>query len=900
MVQSLMFKNKSSQSTEPPTSETTNQANSPELAAQSSISTEKITQFQIAQKAQSQHQQTRPLIMFWVETFVAITVLALVSMVLFLILDQQQVQIATNQILETQVNTLAERLSQTLNFYQTTLKGLAADSTLIQIANQHDIKIKSAREQILTKIIPGALRVRLLPTGHELIDLTTETPLSYASLALLRLAEESTQSPPLEIHQTKSKQLYLVGVTALRDNAGQIQGLLHVMWNATVLYNEIKKMDSTYGQIALQQRVSDQPVTIFGATIVDSPFGTRKLAASQMQIIYWQSNNVFVPLFISSIWIIGILIVSFGLILGVQHWRLTRAVAVDQLVILSIVEDLLAERKPKLLSVAVRESADIVQSLLKMSKITKGSNAATRNQEKSAIDQVQSVAVALLAEVVEKPQTLSTQNANVIKEETVKKTDTSTVVPQNITAEQASPADVDIPKILFRNHDIRGIFNQTLTVEIAYELGRAIGSRLQQLNQKTINVARDARPSGAELSSALIEGLVATGRDVVNLGVTTAPVAYFSTHHFDNGACVFVGIGGRVPMEYNGFKILINNEIVIESDLLALRQLALEGPLHKGIGSHREQDILPAYMERIADDINIARPLKVVIDCGSGCASLVAPQLFRTLGCEVIELFCELDTSFPGHPPDPSRPENLKSLQTAVVSENADLGLAFDAEADRIGVVDSKGRIILPDRLLMVLATDVLGRNPGGDILFDVNCSRILANQILQNGGRPVMWQAGHAALKAKLHDTQALLAGDWSGHIIFEERWYGFDDACYAAARLMEILAVDPRSTAEFFNDFPISMSTPELSLKMQEGETHILIKLLQEQNELLTGARLVTVDGLRAEYEDGWGLVRASNTGPCLRFRFEADSESALERIQTTYRKLLAKVAPKLKLPF
>lgn len=898
----LEFNKKTSKTPELSTSASINQDGSQELAEESSTASEAMAQSKTNTKSRHKsHHKERPLIAFWIESFVSITILIVISTILILILDQQQNQMVTTQILETRVDAIAERLSQTLNFYQNLLKGLALDPNLISLANNKTaIKTTLAQEQTLTKIIPGALRVRLLQAGYEIPDVETEPPLSYASMAMLRAAEESKQLLPLEVHQSKGKQLYLVGAVALRDNAGQVQGLLHVMWNATLLFNEIKKFSSDNGQIALQQQVNEQPVTIFGAHILESPDGIRPLVASQMRIIYWQNHSISIPLLMPIIWIISGLIFAFSLVLGIQYWRLSQAITADQTLILGVLEDVLAGRKSKLVTVSIRELSGTIQALLKITKTSKGVTVDRRTPNQlTGTMQKPDLTVALVTEVAEKTKAAMPQNTSDIAIEASQKTLLPTVAPQENSMPQAAPADVDIPKTLFCKHDIRGIFEQGLTTEIAYELGRAIGSKLQELNQKTLNVARDAKPSGVELSAALIEGLIATGRDVMDLGVTTAPIAYFSTHHLDRGACVFVSVG-RAPPEYNGFKILINNEMVVESNLLALRQLALEGPLYQGIGSRHEQDLLPAYIDRIAEDISIARPLKVVIDCGSGCTSLVAPQLFRTLGCEVVELLCELDASFPGHPPDPSRPENLKLLQTTVVSETADLGLAFDAEGDRIGIVDSKGRIIWPDRLLMVLAADVLARNPGGDIVLDVNCSRALVNQILQSGGRPIMWQAGHAALKAKLRDTQALLAGDWSGHIIFQERWYGFDDACYAAARLMEILSVDPRTTAEFFNDFPNYTSTPEFSLKMQEGENQILIKLLQEQGTLLKGARLVTIDGLRAEYEDGWGLVRAANTGPFLRFRFETDDETVLERIQTAYRDLLAKVAPKLKLPF
>jgi phosphomannomutase/phosphoglucomutase len=753
----------------------------------------------------------------------------------------------------------------------------------------------------------STLRVRLLPVGHDLPDLDTNPPLSYASLELLRLAETAKSSIPLEIHRIDNQKLYLIGVVALRDKAGQVKGVLHVTWDGGIITNEIKNFKSNVGQIALQQKVDNQFAIILGSTTAEHT-KSRPLAASQMQIVYWDIGNVEMPLFIPSLLITGVLILIFGLILGLQYWRLNQAIVVDQATILKILEDVLAGRKLKPATVTVREFAGMIESLIKIINAATGKTivssvpqpqVATETKVQSKLVEETKVAetstVAPTTEISTSTQVTS-QPVDASKETkaaepVVKPPATKTGRP----VESATPANIEIPETLFRTYDIRGI----ITPALAYEIGRAIGSKLCELDQQVISVARDCRESSDSLTESLIEGLVNSGRDVINLGVVTTPIAYFATRYLESGAGIIV-TAGRAPPEYNGFKILLDGEMIIEADLLAIRQLALNGPLWQGIGSQREQDLLPAYVERIADDVSIARPLKIVIDCGNGCTSLVAPQLFRTLGCEVIELYCELDCAYPNHQPDPIRPENLKALQTSVLAERADLGLAFDAEGDRIGVIDSRGRIIWPDRLLMALAADILTRNPGGDVVFDVNCSRALGDQILQHGGRPVMWRAGHPALKIKLRDLQALIAGDWSGHIIFQERWYGFDDACYAGARLLEILAVDPRTSAEFFDDFPDSVSTPEFTLRLRENEQKPLMKQLQNRAELLKGARLVTVDGIRAEYDDGWGVVRLSNTIAALHFRFEADNEKALERIQKSYKELLTAVAPKLKPPF
>jgi phosphomannomutase/phosphoglucomutase len=321
--------------------------------------------------------------------------------------------------------------------------------------------------------------------------------------------------------------------------------------------------------------------------------------------------------------------------------------------------------------------------------------------------------------------------------------------------------------------------------------------------------------------------------------------------------------------------------------------------LLQGQGTFDSQEIVPLYIDRIVSDIRLARPMKLVIDCGNGAASVVAPELYRQMGCEVVELFCEVDGSFPNHHPDPGDVKNMEALQQAVVEHQADLGLAFDGDGDRLGVIDSSGKLIWPDRVLMYLAIDVLTREPGGDIIYDVKCSRHLANVVLSNGGRPLMWKSGHSMLKAKMKETHALLAGEFSGHIIFSERWYGFDDGLYAGARLLEILSLDYRTSAEAFMELPEGLATPEYHVPLKEGQGRELMQALNQQPDL-PDARVLRIDGLRAEFEQGWGLVRASNTTPALIFRFEADTTQGLEYVKGIFRDMMKNVAPSLTLPF
>jgi phosphomannomutase/phosphoglucomutase len=457
-----------------------------------------------------------------------------------------------------------------------------------------------------------------------------------------------------------------------------------------------------------------------------------------------------------------------------------------------------------------------------------------------------------------------------------------------------------VPAEIFRAYDIRGIVGRDLTPSLMRDIGRAVGTEASAVGDKTVIVGRDTRLSGPELSEALMEGGRGSGCDVLDLGVVPTPLLYFATRYQGETSGAMV-TASHNPEEYNGLKVVIGGHSLAGERVAALRERILNGDFTRGSGQYRAGDLVDDYIGHIKRDVTVARTLKVVVDCGNAAASAVAPDLYRALDCQLVELNCNPDAGFPdGRVPDPTRPESLAAVQHAVVAQGADLGLAFDGDGDRLGVIDSAGKIIWPDRLLMLMAADVLSRHPGTDVVFDVKCSHHLATEVLRNGGRPVMWRSGHSPLKAKLHETGALLAGEWSGHIMFRERWYGFDDALYAGARLLEVLAFDPRPSSEVFAALPEAVGTEELILPLHEGESTRIMTAVMEHAPRLGGVDLNSVDGLRVEFEHGWGLVRASNTQPALMFRFEGDDETELERIQELFRRLMNRAAPELKLPF
>lgn len=472
--------------------------------------------------------------------------------------------------------------------------------------------------------------------------------------------------------------------------------------------------------------------------------------------------------------------------------------------------------------------------------------------------------------------------------------------PRRSKPAAAMRSGVALDRSIFRAYDVRGVVGKTLDRGVAVLLGHAIGTLMHEREQTDIVVGRDGRLSGPEMVDGLIEGLRAAGRNVTDIGEAATPVVYFAAFHLRTGSCVAV-TGSHNPPDYNGFKIVVGGETLSGGSITDLYERIVAGRLHTSAepGLRHEREVAADYIERIAGDIQIERRIKVVVDCGNGVPGAIAPDVLEAIGCEVVPLFCEVDGTFPNHHPDPSDPANLTDLINMVQRMDAELGLAFDGDGDRLGVVTRQGEIIYPDRLLMLFAQDVLVRNPGACVIYDVKCTGHLAGHILRHGGSPVMWKTGHSLIKAKMRETEAELAGEMSGHFFFRERWYGFDDGIYAAARLLEIIASDGREPEEIFAELPKGVSTPELKIEMEEGDHYAFIEKFRERAKF-EGARIATIDGIRADWPDGWGLVRASNTTPVVVLRFDADSAEALSRIQAAFREQLLAIDPELILPF
>lgn len=461
---------------------------------------------------------------------------------------------------------------------------------------------------------------------------------------------------------------------------------------------------------------------------------------------------------------------------------------------------------------------------------------------------------------------------------------------------------------IFRTYDIRGIVDQGITHTSIYWIGKALGSVVRERNEDCMMVARDGRLSSPELATALIEGILSTGCHVMDIGQAPTPLLYYAVHAFDTFAASasrkkYSGVmltGSHNPADYNGLKIVIQGQTLAEEGIKNLYQRIVDKQFCAGQGKRQTLTIAQHYIQQITNHVHLSRPLKVAIDAGNGVTGHIAPALFKALGCEVIELYCEINGCFPHHHPDPSQPENLQDLIQVVKENKADIGLAFDGDGDRLGVVTQKGEIIYPDRLLMLFTKMLLAEHPQASIIFDVKCTNHLATLIQSLGGKPIMWKTGHSLIKAKMAETQALLAGEMSGHFFFKDRWFGFDDALYAGARLLEILANQTQDSDTLFSTIPNSINTPELKVLVTEEEKFSLMEKLIAQANFKEAHDLTTIDGLRVNFSHGWGLVRPSNTTPCLILRFEAMNEVILNEIKTLFRQWMLSVKPDLVLPF
>ena len=766
---------------------------------------------------------------------------------------------------------LAGKIAEIAAGYQQYVKVMSANTEAADLLNNED---KAGLDELATKLqilSPNIIKIRFLPKEHNETDTDPLVPLTFSSLDLARRTESSGQVPAVEVHAPNSPSQHIALASAVRDDSGDIVGVLHMAVRSEAIIDAVKSMQEDAASVALLQVSGQESIELArspaykGETSNDQtisiPNSIWTLAYQPVSMVSFM-NNILPALAILAGTLFSALLVFL------KKMRLRKAIMQDQQSIIRLVENKLGGKHENLLgNYLLQDNKDLIKHLSQVAVTASGKDMHQAHAEHA---------------------------------------EGMPAFPSQVTQTESTVTDVedlqgtDIEAEIFRKYDIRGVVGDTLNLEHAYVIGKAIGSLAIEKGEFDMLVARDGRISSKDLASTLMRGLVETGINVIDLGLMPTPVLYFGTNFLSAKSGVMV-TGSHNPPEYNGFKIVIGGEALKEEELQALYQRIQTGQFSQGQGSKDQQDISADYIQRIADDAQLLKPLKVVIDCGHGAASVVARALFETLGCDVLTLYCEVDGKFPAHHPDPGDPKNIVELAETVKAEGADIGIAFDGDGDRLGVVDSSGKQIMPDRVLMLLAAEVLLRNPGADILYDVKSTKHLASHILSSGGRPIMWKSGHSLMKAKMKETGALLGGEFSGHIFFTERWYGFDDALYAAARLLEVISGDGRYSSEIFAELPDSINTKELSVNVAEGvQYEVMEKLQQATEKAFPNAKVVDIDGIRAEYPGAWGLIRASNTTPALVLRFEADNEEALEKVQNIFRTVLSALLPKANIPF
>lgn len=737
-----------------------------------------------------------------------------------------------------------------------------------------------AEEAVIQQRVAGLLQVRLLPRDASQPDPAGAAPLGYAGLDLLRRTVDSGRPSAAEIHQIKSGAPYLAMALPVNVADGNA-GVLFAAWDMRFLVGLLEQSPAFQGRLQLVQGGDGGYVLAKGPGGHDGPLteGAVEVPDSIWKVSYGtdpDTGGMGGLLTMASVVAAG----GLALLLSVfLQWRaLARDLRADMGTLVNLGEAILRRENGAARQAQVASTRDAIALL---------SQYARESREMPATAAAPAVRRAVPMAGLPESRTQGME---------VEELDSD---PAELLAARPRKAPkIDIPDTLFRAYDVRGVVGQALTGPFAELLGQAVATLVQEQGGHRVAVARDARPSSPQLAEALVRGLNAGGCDVLDIGQAPTPLLYFAMHTQPVQAGVVV-TGSHNPADYNGFKIVIGDRVLDGDELLALRRRMLEGVFSQGNGSIERVDLVAEYVEAVVREVQLARPLKVVVDAGNGVAGDLAVATLEALGCEVVPLFCEPDGSFPNHHPDPSQPDNLASLMLEVQAQDADIGIALDGDGDRLGVIDNTGANVWPDSILMLLAADILGRHPGVDILYDVKSSRHLASFILGHGGRPIMWKSGHSRMRAKMLETGALLGGEFSGHLFIKERWFGFDDAVYAAVRVLELLALEPRGASELFAELPSSPSTPEYHLMLEEGQSRELMRAL-DAHKVFDDARLVELDGLRVEFGSGWGLIRPSNTTPSLTFRFEADDERSLEEIKSRFRDLLRRVAPDMQAPF
>ncbi|MDP3877167.1 MAG: phosphomannomutase/phosphoglucomutase [Methylobacter sp.] len=804
------------------------------------------------------------------------------------------------------VTNLAANLTAQINMRINAVEKMAQDPDVVAAVISADPGQLTAAAEKLERHLPDALKIRLLLPGVNELDNKSVPKMGYADLDMAREALAKNQLPAIQGDMGPDRHLAIT--SRIMHNEQPVGVLLASLSydfvnktvQATALndgYLELKQADlalATVGEAPAEAEIADMPKI--------------PLANTGWELRYQLSStsNLSGLALIFAVIVVPTLLVLAAFFVGYR--KLSQTLTEDLGCVLKASKDMMTNKLQGTYPVKLAEMDAVVSTLVQFKRVLDSQGVVAPDHDTGDVqmnrffddfDDPLNAGGSMLWGGDEPVPVLEKKEPSAPTVSFNKPDIAETTVPDSFDMPMTVKKTAN-SGIIFRAYDIRGIVGKTLTKDVVYDIGRALGTQAKEQGCKIMVVGRDGRTSSPALAEALAKGLISTGLNVLDIGMVPTPVLYFVARHTEGRSGVMI-TGSHNPADYNGLKMVINGETLANKKIQQLKACidnaayATDNP-----GSIEENSQYSnEYIGLIDEDIHITRPLTVVLDCGNGVAGELGPKLLKTLGCNVVELFCDVDGTFPNHHPDPSNPKNLTELIATVKHYQADIGIAFDGDGDRLGVIDSSGKIIWPDRQMMLFAKDVLAGKPGAEIIYDVKCSRHLPEQITKFGGRPTMWKTGHSLIKAKLKETGAKLAGEMSGHIFFNDRWFGFDDALYSAARLLEIMSRDTRSSAEVFADFPDSINTPELNVALEEGENFIFIeRLLAAAN--FTDGKIIDIDGMRVDFADGWGLVRASNTTPSLVIRFEADTDTAMRRIQQQFGDLMKTIKPNINLPF
>lgn len=802
--------------------------------------------------------------------------------------DRQQQQ----QLVQAWGSSQASALQHALQQLQADTQAVAGNPALLEALHSGDRSLIAAAERS-QQHWQGVVDVHLNAPGRASLDIGRNGPMNFAALDLLRRLENG-QVPAAEAYRIGERWLVYSAAALRSADQSQLQGTLLLVVDLERLLSSLPALPAGIGQMQLSQQFGDTAAQLLSTRGEPTSASAQAFASGNPNwtLSFAPGPNLQAPALSPVLLGLAALLAAVGALCGLAllHNQLQSRLRNDVRQLGQMLQELSNGKSVKAFSLSLTALDGLAQTLARL----------PRRKQEASPDEAGSPLATAKAELANKPARPAEspfQDTDILDIDILDE-DQDLLGLEQTSMDSAQQTPPKLPASIFRAYDIRGVVGDTLTTEAAYWIGRAIGSESLAKGEPNVAVGRDGRLSGPQLVQQLIQGLLDCGCRVSDVGMVPTPALYFATHVLEGKSGVML-TGSHNPPDYNGFKIVIAGDTQANEQIQALKARIDNNELASGVGSVEQVDILAPYFKQIVGDIAIAKPLKVVVDCGNGVAGVIAPQLIEALGCTVIPLFCEVDGNFPNHHPDPGKPENLVDLIARVKAEGADLGLAFDGDGDRVGVVTNVGNMVFPDRLMMLFAKDVVSRNPGADIIYDVKCTRRLGALISGYGGRPVMWKTGHSLIKKKMKETGALLAGEMSGHIFFKERWFGFDDGIYSAARLLEILSQEKRSAEQVFAAFPADISTPEINITVTDENKFQLIDQLQSDG-VWGEANLTTLDGVRVDYPKGWGLVRASNTTPVLVLRFEAETDAELERIKEVFRAQLYSVAPDLNLPF